>query len=34
MEVNVKYRSKEGDILFDPTVFRQLVGNLNYLTIT
>ena len=34
MEVNVKYQSEEGDLLFDPTVFRQLVGNLNYLTIT
>jgi hypothetical protein len=33
MEVNVKYRSEEGD-LFDPIVFRQLVGSLNYLTIT
>jgi hypothetical protein len=34
MEVNVKYRSEEGDLLADPTVFRQLVGSLNYLTIT
>jgi hypothetical protein len=34
MEVNVKYRSKQGDLLSDPTVFRQLVGSLNYLTIT
>jgi hypothetical protein len=34
MEVNVKYRSEEGDLLSDPTVFRQLVGSLNYLTIT
>jgi hypothetical protein len=33
MEVNVKYRSEEGDLLPDPTVFRQLVGSLNYLTI-
>lgn len=33
LEVNVKYHSKEGD-LFDPTVFRQLMGSLNYLTIT
>jgi hypothetical protein len=30
----VKYRSEEGDLLSDPTVFRQLVGSLNYLTIT
>jgi hypothetical protein len=34
MEVNVKYRSEEGDLLSDPTVFQQLVGSLNYLTIT
>ena len=34
MEVNVKYRSEEGDLIFYPTVFRQLVGSLNYLTIT
>jgi hypothetical protein len=34
MEVNVKFRSEEGDLLSDPTVFRQLVGSLNYLTIT
>jgi len=34
MEVNVKYRSEEGDLLVDPTMFRQLVGSLNYLTIT
>jgi hypothetical protein len=34
MEVNVKYRSEEGDLLADPTMFRQLVGSLNYLTIT
>jgi hypothetical protein len=25
MEVNVKYRSEEGDLLADPTMFRQLV---------
>jgi hypothetical protein len=34
MEINVKFRSEEGDLLSDPTVFRQLVGSLNYLTIT
>jgi hypothetical protein len=34
MEINVKYWSEEGDLLSDPTVFRQLVGSLNYLTIT
>lgn len=33
-EVNTKYSSEKGDILFDPTVFRQLVGSLIYLTIT
>ena len=34
LEVNTKYQSEEGDLLLDPTVFRQLVGSLNYLTIT
>jgi hypothetical protein len=34
MEVNVKYRSEEGNLLADPTVFRRLVGSLNYMTIT
>ena len=34
MEVNVKYQSKKGDLLFDSTMFQQLVGSLNYLTIT
>ena len=34
LEVNTKYQSEEGDILPDPIVFRQWVGNLNYLTIT
>jgi len=34
MEVNVKYRGEEGDLLSNPTVFRQLVGSFNYLTIT
>ncbi|KAH0648566.1 hypothetical protein KY285_033814 [Solanum tuberosum] len=34
LEMNVKYRREEGDLLPDPTIFRQLVGSLNYLTIT
>ena len=34
MEVNTKYRQEEGDLLSDPTKYRQLVGSLNYLTIT
>ena len=33
LEVNMKYRSEEGDLLPNPTIFRQLVGSLNYLTI-
>lgn len=34
LEVNVKYRRDEGDLLSDPLLYRQLVGSLNYLTIT
>nr|XP_027080359.1 uncharacterized protein LOC113703255 [Coffea arabica]XP_027080361.1 uncharacterized protein LOC113703256 [Coffea arabica] len=34
LEVNVKYRRDEGDFLSDPSLYRQLVGSLNYLTIT
>ncbi|XP_016566623.2 uncharacterized mitochondrial protein AtMg00810-like [Capsicum annuum] len=34
LELNVKYRREKGDLLPDPTIFRQLVGSLNYLTIT
>lgn len=34
LELNVKYRREEGDLLPDPTIFRQLVGILNYLIIT
>jgi hypothetical protein len=34
MEVNVKYRKDEGDLLPDPFLYRQLVGSLIYLTIT
>lgn len=34
MEVNVKYRKNEGDLLDDPTLYRRLVGSLIYLTTT
>ena len=34
MEVNVKYRKDEGELLSDPFLYRQLVGSLSYLTIT
>ncbi|XP_071905821.1 uncharacterized mitochondrial protein AtMg00810-like [Coffea arabica] len=34
LEVNVKYRHDEGDLISDPSLYRQLVGSLNYLTIT
>lgn len=34
MEINVKYRRDEGELLSDPTLYRQLVGSLIYLTIT
>ncbi|XP_022861569.1 uncharacterized protein LOC111381958 [Olea europaea var. sylvestris] len=34
LEVNVKYRCEKGYLLFYPTIFRQLVESLNYLTIT
>ncbi|RVX13204.1 Retrovirus-related Pol polyprotein from transposon RE1 [Vitis vinifera] len=34
IEVNVKYRKDEGDLLDDPTLYRRLVGSLIYLTTT
>ena len=34
LEVNVKYRRDEGEFLPDPSLYRRLVGSLNYLTIT
>lgn len=34
LEVNVKYQRNDGDFLSDPSLYRQLVGSLNYLTIT
>jgi hypothetical protein len=34
LEVNTKYRCEEGDILSNRTMYRQLVGSLNYLAIT
>ena len=34
MEVNVKLRRDEGELLQDPTLYRKLVGSLIYQTIT
>ena len=34
MEVNVKYRKDEGDLLEEPTLYRRLVGSLIHLTTT
>ena len=34
MEVNIKLRKEEGDLLTDPSLYRKLVGSFVYLTIT
>uniref|UniRef100_A0A3Q7JW56 Reverse transcriptase Ty1/copia-type domain-containing protein n=1 Tax=Solanum lycopersicum TaxID=4081 RepID=A0A3Q7JW56_SOLLC len=34
LKLNVKYCREEDDLLPDPTIFRQLVGSLNYFTFT
>ena len=34
MELNVKLRKEEGDLLVDPSLYRKLVDSLIYLTIT
>ena len=34
LEVNVKYRSDEGDFFHDSTLYSKLVGSLVYLTVT
>ena len=34
LEVNVKYRKDEGELLSDPTIYRRLVRSLVYSTIT
>ena len=34
MEVNVKYRKDERDLLDDPTLYKSMVGSLIYLTTT
>ncbi|KAF5447355.1 hypothetical protein F2P56_032912 [Juglans regia] len=34
LEVNLKLRQEEGELLSDPSLYQQLVGSLNYLTIT
>jgi len=34
MELNIKLRKEEGDLLVDPNLYRKLVGSFVYLTIT
>jgi len=34
LKVNVKYHRTKSDLLFDPLLYRQVMGSLNYLTIT
>ena len=34
LEENTKYHCEKGDILYNPTMYHQLVGSLNYLAIT
>lgn len=34
MDVNLKLRQDEGDLLPDPSLYRRLVGRLLYLTVT
>lgn len=34
LEVNTKYSQEEGELISDPTLYRQLVGSFNYLAIT
>jgi len=34
LEINLKLCQNDGDLLPDPFIYRQLVGSLNYITIT